>query len=248
MEKRVLIIDDDEKLAALLREFLAKYGFAARAAHRPSEALSILRRESFAAIILDVMMPEMSGFDLCREIRAFSSTPIIMLTARGDIVDKVVGLEIGADDYLPKPFEPRELAARLQALLRRASHRFAVGETLRFAGLRLDLATRRAFLCPPASASSGGESAPAPGEEEQIELTAAEFRLLSALVRERPKVVSRDDLIEEMRGFERDVFDRSIDIQVSRLRAKLRDSPRTPRFIRTVRGAGYAFVGEAVGE
>jgi DNA-binding response OmpR family regulator len=239
MEKRVLIIDDDEKLADLLREFLARYGFAASAAHRPADALALLRRESFAAIILDVMLPEMSGFELCREIRAFSATPIIMLTARGDIVDKVVGLEIGADDYLPKPFEPRELAARLQALLRRAAHQFAAGETLRFEGLKIDLGSQWAFV--------RGDSYSPPnnnddGDEKAVELTAAEFRLLSALVRERPKVVSRDDLIEEMRGFERDVFDRSIDIQVSRLRAKLGDSPRMPRFIRTARGAGYAFI------
>ncbi|MDD9850620.1 MAG: response regulator transcription factor [Gammaproteobacteria bacterium] len=237
MAHRVLIIDDDAKLAELLAEFLANYGFTVTHAARPARGLSLLRRGGFDAVILDIMLPEMNGFETCRAIRAFSRVPVLMLTARGDTVDRVVGLEIGADDYLPKPFEPRELAARLQALIRRA-HATATpggfdGDTaLTFDGLRLLPAAQKVFLVNH-------------GEEQEVELSAAEFRALLALARRRPAVVSRDVLIEELRGLNtRDAFDRSIDTTVSRVRARLRDPAKSPRFIKTVRGAGYAFIAQ----
>ncbi|MDD9857612.1 MAG: response regulator transcription factor [Gammaproteobacteria bacterium] len=234
MAHRILIIDDDAKLAELLSEFLAGYGFTVTHAPRPSRGLSLLRQRGFDAVILDIMLPEMNGFETCRAIRAFSRVPVIMLTARGDTVDRVVGLEIGADDYLPKPFEPRELAARLQALIRRAAAMPGDAETeLTFDGLRMQLAAQKVFLVNH-------------GEEEEVELSAAEFRALAALARRRPAVVSRDVLTEELRGFERDAFDRSIDTTVSRVRARLRDQAKAPRFIKTVRGAGYAFIAPPV--
>lgn len=230
MAHRVLIIDDDAKLAELLSEFLAGYGFTVTHAPRPSRGIALLRRGGFDAVILDIMLPEMNGFDACRAIRAFSRVPVIMLTARGDTVDRVVGLEIGADDYLPKPFEPRELAARLQALIRRATAMPSDADAeLIFDGLRMQFAAQKVYLT-----GDGGE--------EEVELSAAEFRALAALVRRRPAVVSRDALAEELRGLERDAFDRSIDTMVSRVRARLRDQAKSPRFIKTVRGAGYAFI------
>ncbi|MDD9884305.1 MAG: response regulator transcription factor [Gammaproteobacteria bacterium] len=233
MAHRVLIIDDDAKLAELLAEFLANYGFTVTHAARPSRGLSLLRRGGFDAVILDIMLPEMNGFETCRAIRAFSRVPVLMLTARGDTVDRVVGLEIGADDYLPKPFEPRELAARLQALIRRATSATSGGDSaLTFDGLRLLPAAQKVFLVNH-------------GEEQEVELSAAEFRALLALARRRPAVVSRDVLIEELRGLNtRDAFDRSIDTTVSRVRARLRDPAKSPRFIKTVRGAGYAFIAQ----
>jgi len=232
MAHRVLIIDDDAKLAELLAEFLANYGFTVTHAARPSRGLSLLRRGGFDAVILDIMLPEMNGFETCRAIRAFSRVPVLMLTARGDTVDRVVGLEIGADDYLPKPFEPRELAARLQALIRRATSATGGDTALTFDGLRLLPAAQKVFLVNH-------------GEEQEVELSAAEFRALLALARRRPAVVSRDVLIEELRGLNtRDAFDRSIDTTVSRVRARLRDPAKSPRFIKTVRGAGYAFIAQ----
>jgi len=237
MSRRVLIIDDDAKLAELLAEFLADFGFSVAHAARPSRGIALLRRGGFDAVILDIMLPEMNGFDTCRAIRAFSRVPVIMLTARGDTVDRVVGLEIGADDYLPKPFEPRELAARLQALIRRATSLPVDADAeLTFAGLRIQTAAQKVFL------TGDGDDA---GERE-VDLSAAEFRALLALVRRRPAVVSRDALMEELRGFERDAFDRSVDTMVSRVRARLRDSVKSPRFIKTVRGAGYAFIASPV--
>jgi len=236
MSQRVLIIDDDAKLAELLSEFLADFGFSVAHAARPSRGIALLRRGGFDAVILDIMLPEMNGFETCRAIRAFSRVPVIMLTARGDTVDRVVGLEIGADDYLPKPFEPRELAARLQALIRRASAAPVDADAeLTFAGLRIQTAAQKVFLT-------------VDGEEE-VTLSAAEFRALLALVRRRPAVVSRDALFEELRGLnprDVDAFDRSIDTTVSRVRARLRDSVKSPRFIKTVRGAGYAFIAAPV--
>jgi len=234
MSRRVLIIDDDAKLAELLAEFLADFGFSVAHAARPSRGIALLRRGGFDAVILDIMLPEMNGFDTCRAIRAFSRVPVIMLTARGDTVDRVVGLEIGADDYLPKPFEPRELAARLQALIRRATSLPVDADAeLTFDGLRIQTAAQKVYLTDGAG-------------EEEVTLSAAEFRALLALVRRRPAVVSRDALMEELRGFERDAFDRSVDTMVSRVRARLRDSVKSPRFIKTVRGAGYAFIAAPV--
>ncbi len=218
---RILLIDDDEQLAAPLAEYLRRFDFVLEAATRPSSALARLRAEPFDAAILDVMLPEMDGFALCRAIRAESDIPIVMLTARGELSDRVVGLEIGADDYLPKPFEPRERAARLQTILRRARAAPAA-RRLVFEGLVIDLDRRSV------------ERLGTP-----VELTGTEFELLALLAREPQKVFSRDEILNRLRGHEADLYTRAVDILVSRLRRKL--EPLDP--IRTLRNAGYLFAG-----
>jgi DNA-binding response OmpR family regulator len=223
MRGPVLVIDDDRKLRGLLTEYLATGGFEVIAAGRADDGLRLLRTEHPEIVILDVMLPGMDGFEACRAIRRESAVPIIMLTARGDVTDRVVGLELGADDYLAKPFEPRELVARMDAILRRGR---AAAETWSFGGLRVDPSRR--------SAQMNGDP---------IALTTAEFDLLEMLIRSRGRVLSRAQIIDGVRGEAWDALDRSIDVLVSRLRTKLGDDPRQPRYVRTVRGAGYAFVG-----
>ena len=231
MKKRVLVIDDDCALGELLSEYLAQHDFVVSHAARPGEGIARLSASGADVVVLDVMMPEMSGFEACKTIRAeHPGIPILMLTARGEVADRVMGLEFGADDYMPKPFEPRELAARLAALLRRSAVAPTPGKILKWRDLRADLTRRRLWRV--------SET----GAEEDIPLTSVEFRAFASLVRRRPAVVRREHLVEELRGFEGDWFDRSADICVSRLRAKLGDDPRHPKFIRTVRGEGYAFI------
>ncbi|MGI9348043.1 MAG: response regulator transcription factor [Gammaproteobacteria bacterium] len=225
--KQILLVDDDVALGELLTDYLAKFGFTLTVKHHPKEGLAALNKGNFAAAIFDVMLPEMDGFTLCKRARrTHPRLPILMLTARGDITDLVVGLEIGADDYMPKPFEPRELSARLTALLRRATPPNANDEALCFDGIKIHLPARRVWLA----------------DHKEVALTAVEFRVLSELVQQRPAVIDRDYLIEKIRGFERDIYDRSIDIAISRLRTKLGDSPQHPKFIQTMRGEGYAFI------
>lgn len=222
---RVLIIDDDEKLTTLLATYLDGFGFRVQAAAHPDEGLRLLQRESSDILILDVMLPGMDGFAVCRKVRETSAVPIIMLTARGDVTDRVVGLEMGADDYLPKPFEPRELVARIQAVLRRGEGR-AAGDRLEAGRLVIDGGRRAAEL-----------------DGAALDLTTAEFDLLLLLARSRGRVLSRDRIMSETRGLDWEAFDRSVDTLISRLRQKLGDDPRKPTWIRTVRGAGYSFVG-----
>jgi two-component system phosphate regulon response regulator OmpR len=222
----VLLVDDDEALTALLIELLGRFGLAARAAATPEEGLRLLRGQPPDIVILDVMLPGMDGFEVCRRIREISRVPIIMLTARGDVTDRIVGLELGADDYLPKPFEPRELVARIQAVLRRGQHPEGA-ERVRIGSLEVDGLERWARL--------GGRL---------LELTTAELDLLLLLVRNHRRVLTRDRIMEHTRGGECAAFDRSIDVLVSRLRAKLGDDARKPRFIKTVHGAGYTFIGD----
>ena len=221
---RVLIVDDDEKLTALLAEYLAGFGIEVRPAAHPDEGLRALRAAPPDLVILDVMLPDTDGFALCRRVREASRVPIIMLTARGDLTDRVVGLELGADDYLAKPFEPRELVARIQAVLRRGAHRSST-ERLRAGRLEVDWEARAARL-------NGADLA----------LTTAEFDLLGLLVRHRGRVLSRERIMDETRGVDWEAFDRSVDVLVSRVRQKLGDDPKRPAFIRTVRGAGYTFI------
>jgi len=223
--KRVLIIDDDEKLNALLEEFLARFGFAVRACVDPHDGIRALKAEPPDVVILDVMLPGMDGFAVCRTIRQTSRVPIIMLTARGDVMDRVVGLELGADDYLPKPFEPRELVARMQAVLRRGAPA-ASEERVRSGALELNWTTCAVRL-----------------HGQLLALTSAEFELLGLLLRNRGHVLTRERIMDEIRGIDWEAYDRSIDVLVSRLRQKLSDDPRQPRFIRTVRGVGYSFIG-----
>jgi DNA-binding response OmpR family regulator len=222
----VLLIDDDEELTSLLGDFLRRSGFAVEAAAHPVDGLRLLKNHPPDIVILDVMLPGMDGFAVCRTIRETSRVPIIMLTARGDVMDRIVGLELGADDYLPKPFEPRELVARIQAVLRRGLHP-ELAERTRVGLLEVDWTARTVHL-----------------GERRLELTTAEFELLGLFVRHRGRVLSRDRIMDLMRGTDREALDRSIDVLVSRLRTKLGDNPRQPRFIKTVHAVGYVFIGE----
>jgi two-component system OmpR family response regulator len=216
---RVLLIDDDEQLAAPLAAYLRRFDFELEAAHRPSAGLARLAQGGIEAVILDVMLPEMDGFEVCRRIRQGSDVPVLMLTARGELSDRVVGLELGADDYLPKPFEPRELAARLQTILRRARGGPA-SAVLRFVGLEIDTDRREV--------RRSGVALP---------LTGTEFELLLLLAREPQKVFHRDEILNRLRGQDAELFSRAVDILVSRLRRKLEPLDA----IKTLRNAGYAF-------
>jgi OmpR family response regulator RpaB len=222
---RLLLIDDDEQLGAPLAAYFRRFQFDLQHATRPSEGLKRLRQGGFDVAILDVMLPEMDGFELCRTIRRDSQIPIVMLTARGDVMDRVVGLELGADDYLPKPFEPRELLARIQTILRRAAPAAANGaRQLRFeGGLAIDLDRRTVQR-----------------QGEAVELTSTEFDLLVMLAQAPAKVFSRDDILEKLRGQSaEDIHTRAVDILVSRLRRKLEPLD----CIKTLRNAGYTFAG-----
>jgi two-component system phosphate regulon response regulator OmpR len=223
MRGRVLVIDDDRKLCGLLSAYLGGSGFEVLTAHDADEGMRLLRSDHPDLVVLDVMLPGMDGFETCRAIRRASTVPIIMLTARGDVTDRVVGLELGADDYMQKPFEPRELVARIQAILRRGR---STDDVWTFGALRVDPQRRSAYL-----------------NDEQVPLTTAEFDLLELLIRSRGRVLSRGNILDQVKGETWDAFDRSIDVLVSRLRQKLDDDPRQPRYVRTVRGSGYAFVG-----
>jgi DNA-binding response OmpR family regulator len=224
MQPTILIIDDDEKLNALLKEFLKDFGLRALTATHPSEGLKKLKQKSPDLVILDVMLPEMDGFEVCKLIRQTGTVPIIMLTARGELTDKVVGLELGADDYLAKPFEPRELVARIQSVLRR-TRQIDDTKAVIFGKLKIDYHKRIVEL-----------------DGEPIELTTNEFAALALLARNAGKVLNRDQILQELRGIDCDAFNRSVDITMSRLRQKLKDNPKSPNFIRTVWGTGYVFV------
>jgi DNA-binding response OmpR family regulator len=226
MPSTILVIDDDEKLNKLLKRFLGDFGYTVYTAADAQEGLKKIRTADPDLIILDVMLPGMTGFDLCRQIRQASSVPIIMLTARGDLMDKVVGLELGADDYLPKPFEPRELLARIQAVLRRTQHS---GSDRRrcFGDLSIDFHRQQAWL-----------------KKNPISLTTNEFAALELLARHAGKVMDRDEILQALRGIDSDPFNRAVDITISRLRQKLGDDPKKPRFIKTVWGTGYVFIAE----
>ena len=217
---RILLIDDDAQLGAPLASYFQRFDLTLVQALRPSEGLAQLRRGGFDAAILDVMLPEMDGFELCRTIRKETDLPIVMLTARGDVMDRVVGLELGADDYLPKPFEPRELVARVQTVLRRRVAAPAPDpEVLHFEGLSIDPARREVRR-----------------QGEPVELTGTEFELLLLLAREAGRVLSRDDILNHLRGHEAELLTRAVDIVVSRLRRKLEPLD----CIKTLRNAGYS--------
>ncbi len=218
---RILLIDDDERLADLLREYFQRFDLALVSATRPSVGLERLHSDNFDLVILDIMLPEMDGFEVCKAIRKHSDVPIIMLTARGEVMDRIVGLELGADDYLPKPFEPRELVARIQGVLKRTQQSSRTGATRTFGDLVLDTRTRQVTL--------GGEPLP---------LTTMEYDLLALLSGEPGVIFSRDDILNRVKGVDADIYSRSVDILISRLRNKLRPL----QVIKTVRGRGYLFV------
>lgn len=234
MKQRVLMIDDDEGLARMVGEYLEGAGFAFSARHTVASGLAALHSDSslgegataaFDLVILDVMLPDGDGFEVCRKVRANSSIPILMLTARGDETDRIVGLELGADDYLPKPFNPRELLARVRAISRRRTEGHDPSDNVqRFGRLEIDTGARVVRL--------DGAERP---------LTSHQFELLCALASSRGRVLSRDELMGHLRGRELDAFDRSIDVHISRIRAAVEDDPRHPRRIITVRGTGYVF-------
>jgi DNA-binding response OmpR family regulator len=232
-EPRLLIIDDDARLAGMLRDYLHQSGFAVAVAGTVAAGLAQLADPSQGQVdlvILDVMLPDGDGLDVCRRIRALdvpaANVPIVMLTAKGDPLDRVIGLELGADDYVPKPFEPRELLARVRAVLRRRGNAPASSDTLRFGRLEIDRAARAVRI-----------------DGEARSLTAYQFDLLVALAQRAGRVLSRDQLMDLVRGDASadGAFDRSIDVHIARLRAALEDDPKNPRRIITVRGAGYVF-------
>jgi DNA-binding response OmpR family regulator len=226
----ILLIDDDEKLGALLEVFFKRFDLNLSVAHEPVTGLEKLASENPDLVILDVMLPGQDGFEVCRTIRKTSSVPIIMLTARGEVTDRIVGLEIGADDYMPKPFEPRELVARIQGVLRRAVTGKPQGQQLEYEGLEIDLERRTAKL-----------------DGELLELTTMEYQLLALFAANPGKTYTRDEILNELRGIDAQLFSRSVDILVSRLRQKLGDTSKQARFIKTVWGTGYAFIGKEAG-
>jgi DNA-binding response OmpR family regulator len=219
----ILLVEDDRRLAEMVSEYLGEAGFSVSVAGDGRTGLARLAAEPCDALVLDLMLPDMDGLEVCRQLRAFSDVPVLMLTARGDAMDRVVGLEIGADDYLPKPFEPRELLARLRAILRRWD-RTRSSNVLRFGRLEIDRDARGVRV-------DGAERS----------LTGHQFALLVALAERAGRVLSRDTLMDLVKGEELEAFDRSIDVHVSRIRVAIEDDPKRPRRLLTVRGAGYVF-------
>jgi len=227
---RVLVIDDDKKLCRLIADYLSPMGYEVAAAHTGPEGAERAAGEPWQAVILDVMLPGMDGFEVLQRIRRQSDVPVLMLTARGDEADRIVGLEIGADDYLPKTFSTRELLARLRAVTRRATR----------ASAHPDAEAPRELVVGRLRVNTGSHVAVL--GDQPLELTPVEFALLASLARARGRVKSREQLLEEVRDRNFDVFDRSIDVHISALRKKLGDDPKEPRFIRTVRAAGYLLI------
>jgi len=220
-----LLIDDDARLGALLKEYLGKQEIDITHAEDGERGLFTLRRSRFDVVLLDLMMPGIDGLEVCRRIRAepeLAQTAILMLTAKGDDVDRIVGLELGADDYLPKPFNPRELLARIRAVLRRGTAPAATRRRFRSGELEIDLDGRVVTFAGRA-----------------VSLTHYEFQLLAVLARAAGRVLSRDQLLDELKGEEYESFDRSIDVHISKLRSKIEPNPKEPRYIRTMRGVGY---------
>ncbi len=227
MQSRLLLIDDDTRLTAMVGDYLRGHGFEVDAAPSLAQGRERLRLSAYDALLLDLMLPDGDGLDLTRELRAEARTrrlPILMLTARGEPMDRIVGLEIGADDYLPKPFEPRELLARVKALLRRAAPDEGSDAVLEFGRLVIDLGARQARI-----------------DGRACELTSHQFDLLVVLARAAGRVMTRDQIMDSLKGHPLDAFDRSIDVHISRIRALIEDDPKNPRRVITVRGTGYVF-------
>jgi DNA-binding response OmpR family regulator len=225
-----LLIDDDARLAALVAEYLGQNDVDVTVAGDGERGLAALRKSHFDVVLLDIMLPGVDGLEVCRRIRGLDDrgqTPILMLTAKGDDIDKIVGLELGADDYLAKPFNPRELLARVRAILRRAQPAAETHKTFRSGGLEIDFDAREVSV-----------------DGERQLLTHFEFELLAQLARAAGRVLSREHLMDALKGEEFESFDRSIDVHISKLRAKLEHNPKEPRYIRTVRGVGYVLARE----
>ncbi|CAN5417452.1 response regulator transcription factor [soil metagenome] len=226
---RLLLIDDDQKFCRLISDYLSRYGYEVSAVHDGNAGLELSVGHGFDAIILDVMLPGLDGYAVLRKLREQTQIPVLMLTALGDETDRIVGLEIGADDYLPKTFSPRELLARLRAVLRRTKAAEQSTKTEIILGsLTIDLLARRANL-----------------GDELLALTPVEFDLLVVLAQAKGRVQTREHLLNEIRERNYDIFDRTIDVHISALRRKLQDDPKNPRFIRTVRAAGYMLIDQS---
>jgi DNA-binding response OmpR family regulator len=226
MTEKILLIEDDERLAELVRDYLGESGISVTVAGTGQGGLEQQQAHHFDAIILDLMLPDIDGLEVCRTLRATDPVPILMLTAKGDPMDRIIGLEIGADDYLPKPFEPRELLARLRAILRRGRGS-APTAVLRFGRLEINTQSMQATV-----------------DGHPCDLTAHQFRLLSIMAKAPGRVLSRDYLADHLTGESVDTFDRAIDVHISRIRAEIEDDPKQPRRVITVRGAGYVFARE----
>ncbi len=226
MTNRILLIEDDRRLAQMVKDYLGNAGFHVTIASTGNQGITLHNRDVFDALILDLMLPDMDGLEICQQVRKSSQTPILMLTARGDVMDRVIGLEMGADDYLPKPFEPRELLARLKTILRRQTGGTDT-QSLHFGRLEINLSAR--------SLSISGEQRP---------LTSYQFSLLVALAQHAGRVLSRDVLMDLVKGEALEAYDRSIDVHISRIRAAIEEDAKSPRRIITVRGAGYVFAKE----
>jgi DNA-binding response OmpR family regulator len=225
-----LLVDDDARLGVLVTEYLGKHEIEVTVVPDGEHGLAALRKRSFDVILLDVMLPGADGFDVCRRLRAtpgLAGVPVIMLTARGDDVDKIVGLEIGADDYLAKPFNPRELLARIRAVLRRGRAVPAAPARFRAGDLEIDFAAHEATMA-----------------GARVPLTSYEFELLATLARAAGRVLSREQLLDALKGEQYESFDRSVDVHVSKLRAKLEPNPKAPRYLKTIRGVGYVLLRE----
>lgn len=234
MPKSILIIDDDTKLNELLSNYLGRNNFKTSSVENPKDGLVKLKINHYDLIILDIMLPEIDGFEMCKLIRKDYDVPIIMLTARGDVTDRIVGLELGADDYLPKPFEPRELLARIQTVLRRSDAKYQKKDLLKFktsqGTLLIDPNKRSAIL-----------------NKKDLGLTSTEFELLMMFVKNNGKVLSRDEIMQHTRGISWESFDRSVDVMVSRLRNKFKDSiNKKEPIIKTVHTVGYMFFAEVI--
>ena len=221
----ILIVDDDNELTELLDEFLSEHKFKTKVFHNPKEALSSLKTSVPDLILLDIMMPEMDGFQLLRKIRETLDVPVIMLTAKGEVSDKVVGLELGADDYLAKPFEPRELLARIQSILRRVNSKNSMVDILNFESLDINKIKEEVAL-----------------DGKTVSLSTSEFEALLLFANNSNKVLDREFLVENLRGITWQTYDRSVDVLVSRLRNKLGETPARTRFIKTIHGVGYKFI------
>jgi DNA-binding response OmpR family regulator len=224
---KILLIDDDQKLGDLLGTFFDRFDLDLKVANDPETGLGLLASEEPDLVILDVMLPGQDGFEVCRTIRKTSAVPIIMLTARGEVTDRIVGLELCADDYMPKPFEPRELVARIQNVLRRSAASKPQGQQLSYEGLKVDLERRSAEL-----------------DGKELDLTTMEYQLLALFAGNPGQTYTRDEILNELRGIDAQLFSRSVDILVSRLRQKLGDTSKLARFIKTVWGTGYSFIGQ----
>jgi len=223
---KVLIIEDDLEQSKMLAEYLSSANMSVQCSHDGATGIANLKKSNFGIVVLDIGLPDMDGFEVCRNIRTFSSIPVLILTARGDEMDRIIGLEIGADDYLAKPFNPRELLARIKAILRRGSQH-TPATPARFGRLEINELARAAYM-----------------DGHVIHLTAYQFDLLLTLSKHAGRVLSRDQMMDAMKGHDMDAFDRSIDVHISRIRSQIEDDAKKPKRILTIRGTGYVFAKE----